>query len=231
MRKTARRTAAVALIAAILTAGLTGCGSSGRPSARTSDAANRLEPMLRETWSGSFAGLEIDGNRLVIYRKPDAHLDAAVREHASGVEVEFRDARYSIDDLEPIVDRVNADRPYWRQRGIQVQTVTPLPDGQRSRDSALQTRHRPERGRLPTALSGRTAHPRRRARHSPGGLLVGCSPPCCLLSGSRDDHRVAWLAPCTPECEVSMSVSSCEKIRRIFLTSDSTCTKQSKSGT
>ncbi len=128
MPRTARRAAAAVLIAMVFAAGLAGCGSD-QPSARVGEAANRLEPMLRDSWSGSFAGLEVDGNRLIIYRKPDAGLDAAVREHASNVEIEFRDAQHSTDDLRPLVDRVNADRPYWRQRGFEVRAVSPRTDG------------------------------------------------------------------------------------------------------
>lgn len=111
----------------LLVMALAGCGSDD--TARHSAAANAVEPTLRSIWSESFAGLEVNDDRLVIYRKPDASLDAFVREKVEDIDVEFRDAPYSLDDLEPLVERVRADWHYWADRQVAIKTVTPLADG------------------------------------------------------------------------------------------------------
>jgi hypothetical protein len=106
---------------------LGGCGSGD--STRVSAAVNTVEPLLRSIWSESYAGLGGDDDRLVIYRKPDAKLDAFVRERVEGVDVEFRDAPYSLDDLEPLAARVTGDWHYWATRQVTVQMVHPRFDG------------------------------------------------------------------------------------------------------
>ena len=106
---------------------LGGCGSGH--STRVSAAATTVEPLLRSIWSESYAGLGGDEDRLVVYRKPDAALDAFVRERVEDVDVEFRDAPYSLDELEPLAARVSGDWHYWATRQFSVQMVHPRFDG------------------------------------------------------------------------------------------------------
>jgi hypothetical protein len=119
-----RRAAIIALLA--VAALLGGCGSGDR---EAGDLANRIGPRLNSFWGYAFAGLERDGDRLIIYRKPNTDLDATVREWAGEVEVDFRNAPWSLDDLRPLVDRVHADRQHWAEQKILIRYVTTRPDG------------------------------------------------------------------------------------------------------
>jgi hypothetical protein len=71
----------------------------------------------------------VEDDRLVVYRKPDAALDAVVREQVDDVDVEFRDAPYSLDELEPLTERVRSDWHYWATRQFPIKSVIPRIDG------------------------------------------------------------------------------------------------------
>ena len=103
---------------------LAGCGAD-----RVGEAANTVEPQLRSFWSRSYAGLEVDDDRLVVYRTPNPALDAFVRERAAGVEVEFRDSPYSLDQLQELTERVTGDGHYWSTRQFALKMVVPRADG------------------------------------------------------------------------------------------------------
>lgn len=119
-----RKVAIIALLA--ITALLGGCATGD---AEAGEVANRIGPRLNALWGYAFAGLEQDGDRLIIYRKPNTDLDTTVRKWAGDVEVDFRDAPWSLDDLRPLVDRVHADRQHWAEQEIQIRYVTTRPDG------------------------------------------------------------------------------------------------------
>lgn len=104
---------------------LAGCGSGDRAGA----AVNAVEPKLRSFYSYAYAGLDVDGDRVIIYRRPNASLDAFVRERIGDVDVEFRDAPYALDTLQPLADRVNRDRHYWSTRNLPVRLAVPRADG------------------------------------------------------------------------------------------------------
>jgi hypothetical protein len=107
---------------------LGGCGSGD--SARLSAAVQAVDPKLRSFYAHSYAGLEVEDDRLIIYRKPDAALDTAVREQLDDdVDVEFRDAPYALDTLQPLADRVNGDRHHWITREFPVTLAVPRADG------------------------------------------------------------------------------------------------------
>jgi hypothetical protein len=103
-------------------------GCSGG-SARVSAAVDAVDPKLRSFYSHSYAGLDVKGDRLIIYRKPDAALDAFVREQIDDVDVEFRDAPYSLDELEQLTERVRNDWHYWATRRFPLKMVVPRLDG------------------------------------------------------------------------------------------------------
>jgi len=121
------------LLAVTLLLGGCGQGAGADPDGSTplSAAANRVDREMRSSWSTSFAGTELDprNDRLIVYRKPDAGLEAAVRTTLDGVDVDFRDAPYSLSELQPVADRVNADRAYWADRRITVKWAGPRADG------------------------------------------------------------------------------------------------------
>jgi hypothetical protein len=109
---------------------LGGCGDSARLSA----AVQAVDPKLRSFYAHSYAGLEVQDDRLIIYRKPDAALDTAVREQLDDdddvdVDAEFRDAPYALDTLQPLADRVNGDRHHWITRDFPVTLAVPRADG------------------------------------------------------------------------------------------------------
>lgn len=104
---------------------LAGCGSGDKVSA----TVKAVDPKLRSFYSYSYAGLDGDGDRLVVYRRPNASLDEFVREQAGDVDVEFRDAPYALDTLQPLADRVNQDRHYWITRNFLVKLAVPRVDG------------------------------------------------------------------------------------------------------
>ena len=94
-----------------------------------SAAVNAIDPQLRSFHDHSYAGLEVQDDLLIVYRKPDATVDALVRDLAGDVEVELRDAPYALEQLQPLAERVDGDRHYWSTRGFPVKLVVPRPDG------------------------------------------------------------------------------------------------------
>jgi hypothetical protein len=135
-------------ISPFLVLGLTaGCANSnavgnepGTPSPRASGQANdstlektagTIEPFLKNSFPGTFAGLVVDHahRRMTIYRKPDRRLDTAVRARALHVDVAFHDARYSLRQMQILADRIIADQDYWRNHGVEIQVVGPKSDG------------------------------------------------------------------------------------------------------
>ena len=137
-----RRTVLVtALIAAALA--LAGCGSSpaaggpvSAPATPMNDpnllhAADTVQPVLEKSFADYYAGLALDHSRhvMIVYRRPDPALDAAVKSRAGGVAVDFRDAKYSLAEMQAVVRRVMADRAYWARHGVSVQTAAPMVDG------------------------------------------------------------------------------------------------------
>jgi hypothetical protein len=105
--------------------------SSSTNDPNLSQAAASIGPQLSQSFPATFAGIELDQMRhtIVIYRKPDTALDSYVKEHLSSVSVEFRDAKFSLTTMQDAVKKVTGDIEYWKGRGVDIQTVTPTPDG------------------------------------------------------------------------------------------------------
>lgn len=134
-----------AVVAALLAAAVLAVVSCGRntnepgsplttgpteDSALTS-AATEVQPLLQSSFADTFAGLELrhDVPVMVIYRKPDPRLDAEVTRAAPGVRVEFRDAKYTLVEMQAAGGRVLDDHEYWKGRGMTVSGVGPAVDG------------------------------------------------------------------------------------------------------
>jgi hypothetical protein len=107
---------------------LAGCGS--RESAEMSAAVKAIDPQLRSFYDHSYAGLEVVDDKLIVYRKPNAAVDALVRDLAddADVDVELRDAPYALEQLQPLAERVDRDRHHWRTRNFPVELVVTRPD-------------------------------------------------------------------------------------------------------
>lgn len=147
MRRVRLGSVAVVVVVAVVGAGVVaGCGDeaaggspeipygspvpSGNDPAVTA-AADVLNPLLLQDFAASFACLVLDHDKrvVIVYRKPDAALDARVREKVKGVTVELRDARMSQGEMADLRDRVIDDSGYWGERGVSVNGAGPKPDG------------------------------------------------------------------------------------------------------
>lgn len=85
---------------------------SAPPNQEELDAAAGTIERLGASYSGSFTGLAVDnpGDRVIVYRKPDAAFDAALARLHSGVHVALQDAPRSISELASTRNRVEVLR-------------------------------------------------------------------------------------------------------------------------
>jgi hypothetical protein len=109
-------------------------GPARAPSTSPADVstmATRIEQLGQQRYPDQYAGLEVAGDKIVVYRRPSPEFDAAVRAAGAGsaVGVEFRDASYSARQLDQLRARVVADIGFWKDRGIAVYTVHARHDG------------------------------------------------------------------------------------------------------
>lgn len=130
---------AVLMCAAVLAAG---CGSTeatepraGRDSTTAQDPrlAAAVDTIQTQAARGSktFAGLVLNerNHTITVYRLPDPALDARIRAETPGVKTVFRDATYSLVQMNRFVRQITADREYWGTQGIHVNGAAPKPDG------------------------------------------------------------------------------------------------------
>jgi hypothetical protein len=94
-------------------------------------AMARIDRGGRADFAGSYAGLEVDQQRVraVVYRVPSAAFDDFVRQSAEDTCVVVRDAAYGLAELAGWHDRIVADLPTWAQRGVRISTVGARHDG------------------------------------------------------------------------------------------------------
>lgn len=93
------------------------------------DAAAKVDQLGRERFAAQYAGLEIGADQLIVFRKPSAAFDDAVRAQKLDVPVDLRDAPYSAAELQALADRVAADVDYWQGRGIEISSIGARQDG------------------------------------------------------------------------------------------------------
>ncbi|KOV84939.1 hypothetical protein [Nocardia sp. NRRL S-836] len=64
-------------------------------------AADKVVPVLEQRFADFYAGVRVRDEvpDLVVYRKPNPHLDAEVTRLAPGARIEFRDARYYLAQM------------------------------------------------------------------------------------------------------------------------------------
>lgn len=96
-----------------------------------SATADSTEPFLRASFPNTFAGLRLDhqSETMTICRRPDPNLDSVVRSRVHGVAVTFCDARYSLAQMQKLIDGILRDREYWASGGIEINGVGPTADG------------------------------------------------------------------------------------------------------
>lgn len=93
--------------------------------------AGALQAELEAQFPQSYAGVRLahDRRAVVVYRLPDAGLDAAVRSRYMPVPVEIVNASFSLDQMKNAVARIVDDQGYWRGRGLTVNGAAPTTDG------------------------------------------------------------------------------------------------------
>jgi hypothetical protein len=95
------------------------------------DPAPAVERFCRTRFPDHYATLAVgeDQRSLIVYRRPLAEFDDAVRQRFPQVAISFQDARYSERELTATVQRILADIGYWRDHGIEITSVGPAGDG------------------------------------------------------------------------------------------------------
>ena len=93
--------------------------------------AGTLQGSLEESFPDTFAGLIGDEQQqnLVVYRLPDPDLDAFVRDALGQTPVEFRDAAYSLRQMNEVVKQLGEDTAHWKDQGVELNACGPQPDG------------------------------------------------------------------------------------------------------
>ncbi|HEX6682720.1 MAG TPA: hypothetical protein VF062_07995, partial [Candidatus Limnocylindrales bacterium] len=123
----------VLLVVVVLAFAAGGCSQEPDPAAF--DASGRVDYRLRTFFPQLYAGVEVDDDgRIIVYRKPGdvntANVEVAARDEVGKFKVEFRDARFSVTEMNSLADRVAVDLSYWReQRSFHVEGVTTRVDG------------------------------------------------------------------------------------------------------
>lgn len=84
---------------------------------------------LAQRHEDSYAGLEVDGNRVRVYRVPDGTFDAALRGLDGGDRLLLSDAEHSRAELQRVQQRVEADAEHWRRTGLRFSTLAIRHDG------------------------------------------------------------------------------------------------------
>jgi hypothetical protein len=103
---------------------------TGRPGqVEAAVLVDRVSEYLRQTYPGQYAGVTLDGSKLVVYRVPSPTLDQALRAEFPTAPLELRDAAHSARRLEALAQRVTDDIDYWTRRGVPITTVTARSDG------------------------------------------------------------------------------------------------------
>jgi hypothetical protein len=94
-------------------------------------AMARIDRGGRETYSASYAGLEVDQQnvRAIVYRVPSADFDEFIRDNAEDTCVVVRDAAHTLAELTAWHDRIVRDLPTWTERGIRISTLGARHDG------------------------------------------------------------------------------------------------------
>lgn len=90
-----------------------------------SAVAGRVQPRAETDFAAVYAGVALvqERDRIQVYRKPSPEFDQWIRRDFAADCVEVLDARYSAVELAAFQQRVTSDFEYWRQRGLQINSV------------------------------------------------------------------------------------------------------------
>ena len=109
----------------------TGSGTMPATPPSLDAAMNRIDRGGRDDFPDSYAGLEVDQQRVraVVYRVPSAEFDNFIRLTAENTCVVVRDSLHGLRELNQWHDRVVADLGLWSAKGIRIVTVGARHDG------------------------------------------------------------------------------------------------------
>lgn len=95
------------------------------PAASVTATADVLEPVLRQRFSETYAGLELDHGQhtVIVWRLPDKALDDEVRALAPGAKIAFTEARVPIARRSTLAAQIMSDREMWAKKGIDITTT------------------------------------------------------------------------------------------------------------
>ena len=98
---------------------------------RINAAAEAIERRCRQDFPESFAGLKLDRSsaRIIVFRGDDVSVDEAITAAFPDLDVAFRRGGHSRQVLEAIRARVEQDRDYWAQRGVEITVLGVVADG------------------------------------------------------------------------------------------------------
>ncbi|MEO3811995.1 hypothetical protein ABGB17_23610 [Sphaerisporangium sp. B11E5] len=91
--------------------------------------AGQVEEHLRQNHPDQYAGVVLNGDKLLVYRVPSKALDASLSAEFPDAPLRLRDAAHSARRLEALAQRVTGDIDYWTRKGVPITTVAPLADG------------------------------------------------------------------------------------------------------
>jgi hypothetical protein len=94
-------------------------------------AMERIERAGREDFAESFAGIEVDQERVraIVYRVPSEPFDDFIRRTAESSCLVVRNARHSAKTLDAWHDRIIAELAFWSHRGLHIVSVGARHDG------------------------------------------------------------------------------------------------------
>ena len=94
-------------------------------------AMGRIDTGGRADHAGSYAGLEVDQQRVraIVHRVPSAAFDDFIRQSAENTCVVVRDAPHSLAELTGWHDRIVTDLGAWQATGVRISSVAPRHDG------------------------------------------------------------------------------------------------------
>jgi hypothetical protein len=94
-------------------------------------AMARIEAGGRADHAGSYAGLEVDQERVraIVYRVPSAAFDDFIRLAADNTCIVVRDAAHSVTELTEWNDRIVSDIAAWQTYGVRISSVAARHDG------------------------------------------------------------------------------------------------------
>lgn len=92
------------------------------PAASVTATADVLEPVLRQRFAETYAGLELDHAKhtVIVWRLPNPELDEEVRALAPGAKIAFTEARVPIARRSTLAAQIMTDQAMWAGQDIAI---------------------------------------------------------------------------------------------------------------